>query len=302
MPERDAGQANPQMASGEFPRPQPLHLPRRREQFVERPLRLDAAITQHNDVIGPAQRRAAVGDGEDRGTVASQAFPKCRARGRRSRAPKAAPPSPRPAALVRSSNTRSSGSRMNMRGAAARWGPARRTAVSRVVRQPSPTRFPRPRYPARATARQMARCRRETKKSVPGKGPSAVADVIFLAGIEPSASWIPAGMPRPYSVVISHLTMFPASGVLNSPWHLRGCKQHVVHDPAPPQGAGAGRIGSKTGCPSQRISPRLRGSKPSSARSSVVLPEPTCPVITVNEPRRMRRLTSYTPRSVPWCR
>ena len=46
--------------------------------------------------------------------------------------------------------------------------------------------------------------------------------------------------------------------------------------------------GAATGSPFQRISPPSLGSRPRTARSSVVLPDPICPVITVKEPRATR--------------
>ena len=49
----------------------------------------------------------------------------------------------------------------------------------------------------------------------------------------------------------------------------------------------------------QRISPDCTGSSPNSARSSVVLPDPTRPAMTVNIPRFTVRLMSLTPLSVP---
>ena len=40
--------------------PQPAHLLARRQQIVQRAFRLDPTILEHNDVIGPAQRGAAM--------------------------------------------------------------------------------------------------------------------------------------------------------------------------------------------------------------------------------------------------
>ncbi len=45
--------------------PQPAHLLARRQQIVQRAFRLDPAILQHDDVIGPAQRGAAMRGDEE---------------------------------------------------------------------------------------------------------------------------------------------------------------------------------------------------------------------------------------------
>jgi len=48
-----------------LPVPQPAHLLARRQQIVQRAFCLDPAILQHNDVIGPAQRGAAMRGDEE---------------------------------------------------------------------------------------------------------------------------------------------------------------------------------------------------------------------------------------------
>lgn len=54
--------------------------------------------------------------------------------------------------------------------------------------------------------------------------------------------------------------------------------------------------------PFHLVSPAYIGSEPKITRSSVVLPEPTRPVTSVNMPRPSRRFTLLTPRPVSGCR
>ena len=94
----------------------------------------------------------------------------------------------------------------------------------------------------------------------------------------PSRSVLPSGIP---------IRMLSRSGSLNS----RGtCDVYAE------RGGTKNAARSGTRSPFHRTSPPSLGSSPSSTRSSVVLPEPTLPVTTVNEPRGTRSPTSWIPR------
>src|SRR2546430_17185439 len=71
-PSREAAERYPLPSRRPDPPPEPLHLLTALEQLFQRPLRVDAAVLQHEDVVGAAQHGAAMGDDQASGVRAGE--------------------------------------------------------------------------------------------------------------------------------------------------------------------------------------------------------------------------------------